>query len=277
MPRPQQHLREIAEAAPEPNGTAVIAPIIESGLRLANERERARRTAERGTADKTNPHVSDAGKCARKVVLSLMNIPESDPLDFDSLLRFKLGHAYEDAIAEILESYQGASYIREERVEIPAGETKITGRRDFDAVRLSLDEETLIELKSSNARAVGFLVKRGAPNEDHVKQANLYLHATGRKKAYLVYLVTGSTKGEPVLHAWRVDYDRAGAEADIAALAEADRNAKARRVPSIPTGYTRNAFPCGYCSYKGLCFDNSEVALINQLAASIGRGEIANA
>lgn len=269
MVRPQQHLRAVADASPEPNGTVVILPLIAEGLRRLNESEQAERKAQRGDSLKKNPHVSDAGKCERRVVFSLMNIPETNPPGVDSLLRFALGHAFEDAIAKILEAYQGATYIREERVELIAPDgTKISGRKDFDAVRMLLDGDTMLELKSSNARSVGWLVKRGAPNEDHVAQLNLYLHATDKKVGYLVYLVAGSTKGEPVLHAWRVDYDAERADADIAFLADADAKAKVGDVPKVPQGYTQWKFPCGYCQFQKLCW-GADSALEAQLAASV--------
>lgn len=253
MARPQQHLRDAIEGAPVPNGTAVILPLIVAGLAKLREQEQADRAEARGGAEKRNPHISDAGKCPRRNVLSLMNVAETEPLDTDSLLRFTLGHAFEEAVGKILTAYQGATFIREERVEIATGDTIITGRQDFGAVRLSLDEDTTLELKSSNARAVGFLVKSGSPNEDHISQLNLYLHGTKKKVGYLVYLVAGSTKGEPVLHAWRVDYDQARAERDIYALSEQALQAKASIVPPIPSGYTRTTYPCSYCSYKSRC------------------------
>lgn len=260
MARQQQHLAEVVHANGRPDGTDAIYPIIASGLAKLREADQAQRVADRGDNLKRNPSVTDAGKCQRKTVLSLMNIPETNPPDTDSLLRFELGHAYEDAIARILEAHQGATYIREERVEIPAGETKITGRRDFDAVRLEMDD-AIIELKSTNARAMGFLLKRGTPNDDHKRQLNLYLHGTGKKLGYLVYLVAGPTKGEPVLHAWRVEYDEAQAWDDIASLTRADARAKSADVPPVPVDYKMSAFPCSYCSYKDFCHGDPAIAL----------------
>lgn len=265
MPRPQTHLREVVSQHGTPDGTSLILPIIASGLQKLADAEKAHRIVERGTDKKLNPSVSDAGKCERKVVLSLMNIPETNPPDVDSQLRFALGHAFEDAIARVLEAHQGATYLREERVEIAAGDTKITGRRDFDAVRVEL-LDSILELKSTNARAMGFLLKRGTPNEDHVRQLNLYLSATGKAKGYLVYLVAGSTKGEPILHAWTVNYDQNMAHQDITALAAADLRAKTQNVPAIPHGYARGKYPCGtYCPYNEFCW--GDVAI--PLAASI--------
>ena len=209
---------------------------------------------------KNNPSVSDAGKCQRKVVMSLMNIEESNPADFDSQLRFAVGHAFEEAIARILEAYQGATYVREDRVEIVSEGVKITGRKDFDAVRVATDD-AIIELKSTNARSMGFLLKRGTPNDEHVRQLNLYLHSAGKQIGYLVYLAAGSTKGEPPLHSWIVRYDKAMAEADIAAAVAADRMAKAGVVPAIPQDYKKSGYPCSYCNFKDLCHGDPSIAL----------------
>lgn len=267
MARPQRHLKAVADAAPTPNGTADILPIIEAGLRQLEADDKARRITERGTDRKLNPSVSDAGKCIRKVVLSLRNVPESDPLDTDSRLRFMVGHAFEEAMGRILTAYQGATYLQEARVEITDGDTKITGRRDFDSVRVLLND-SMLELKSTNARAMGFLLKRGSPNDDHVRQINLYLHATGKPSGYLVYLAAGATKGEPNLHAWRIEYDRDMARADIASLIEADMLAKEGRIPPVPDGYTWAKFPCGWCGYRSMCHNrDTEAALRASLAA----------
>ena len=253
MPRQAEHLRDVSNRVGLPDGTFVILPLIEEGLRKLQEAERARRIAERGTDKKQNPHITDAGKCQRKVVLSLLNIEETNPPDTDSLLRFLFGHSAEDALAKVLEAYQGATYLREERVEIPIGETVISGRRDFDAVRVNWGD-ALIELKQTNGMALGFLLKRGKPNDDHVHQTNMYLHATGKKKALLTYTVAGQRKGEPMLVSWVIEYDKAMAEADIAQLADAYRMAQEKRVPPVPSGYTKLKYPCGWCPYMDLCF-----------------------
>jgi CRISPR/Cas system-associated exonuclease Cas4 (RecB family) len=265
--RPQQHLAEVVAKSGTPDGTAHVLPIIAEGLQLMRKEQQAQRIEERGSDRKHNPSVSDAGKCERKVVLSLLNVPESDPPDMDAELRFLVGRMFEDAIAAILERYQGATYLREERVEITSCDVKITGRKDFDAVRI-MNGESVWELKASNARALGFLLKRGTPNEDHVRQLNLYLHATGRRRGYLVVFAMGSTKGEPNLHAWIVDYDPEMAERDIAALVEADAKAKRGEVPAIPSEYKKNSWPCNYCSYRKFCHE-ADYSLMGQLAASI--------
>ncbi len=266
MTRPQTHLREVVNAHGTPDGTAVILPIIASGLQKLADAEKARRFVERGTDKKLNPGVSDAGKCERKVVLSLMNIPETNPPDVDAQLRFAVGHAFEDAIARILEAYQGATYLREERVEIPAIGTKITGRRDFSAVRVEL-LDSILELKSTNARAMGFLLKRGTPNDEHVRQLNLYLHAACKAKGYLVYLVAGSTKGEPILHAWTVNYDGLMAALDVTRLEVAAEFARQGKTPAIPHGYKPSAYPCSYCSMKDFCWGEPTPALAASLEA----------
>lgn len=260
--RPQRHLAAVVNQVGTPSGTAHVLPIIAEGLKRLREAEKQRRIIARGSDKKNNPSVSDAGKCERKVVLSLLNIAETNPPDTDSELRFLVGHAFEEAIAQILEAHQGATYLREERVEIIHNGVPVTGRKDFDAVRV-LAEEAVWELKGVNPRSLSWLLKRGTPNEDHIAQLNLYLHATGRVLGYLIYFAMGSTKGEPNLHAWRIEYDKTRALADLDILAELDGRAKTNSVPPVilvedkKKGGKKVAgaydFPCSYCGFRDLC------------------------
>ena len=252
-PRPQQHLAEVVRIAGSGDATARIMGIIEKGLAAHREKEQAERLAQRGTLDKLNPHVSDAGKCPRAVWYSLRNIPESEPLTTDSIIRFQIGHMYEDWLAGILE-VQGIGHAREQRVEIPIEGTVITGRRDFDTGAMVDNEDEIWEIKSTNARSLGFLLKEGKPRESNVHQLNLYMEAKERESGTLIYFATGSTKGEPLMQAWTVEYDARMAEADKEALALLNYAAKEGKAVDRPEGTKWSTFPCSYCSYKTTCW-----------------------
>lgn len=267
MGRPLRHLSEVVAETGTPNGTAAVMEIVTKGLHALRESEQAERVARKGTDRKTNPHISDAGKCIRRVTLSLLNVPETNPPDTDALIRFMVGHAFEDAMAKIFTAYQGSTYLREESVSIPLGDTAVTGRKDFDAVRVAT-QDSIIELKSTNPRSMSFLLKRGTPNDDHVSQLNLYLVATGKESGYLVYGVMGSTKGEPILHAWIIDRDDERATKDLAGLAVAYEFAKTHTVPPIPEGYSQKFWKCAYCPYRDACW-NPDSRLEKLLEASL--------
>ena len=258
---PRAHLAAAKVKYGLPAGTEDVLRVLESGISKLKIAERARRTQERGTDKKLNPSISDAGKCSRAVVYSLMNVEESDPPELDSEMRFIFGHAAEDAIAKILEAHQGATVQREERIEIVAGSRKVTGRSDFGSVLVAVDKETW-ELKLTNSDAVWFMLSRNSPNEAHVHQLNLYLHARGEQKGRLVYLVAGAKKGEPCAAAWTIEHDDEMARNDLQSLINAAELAEHGILPPIPEGYKQNAFPCGYCNYRTKCW----------LAASITQG-----
>lgn len=253
MARPTQHLAEIVRNHGSGDATEELRAILHDGLFALNDKKREIRIAERGTADKKNPHISDAGKCPRAVVYSLMNAEPSDPFTADSLMNFLVGSAVEEAWAAILTA-AGAEFIREEHVSIPSGDTVITGRKDFDGIRL-LWHGSVIELKSTNSRSMGWMLKKqeqGKP--EHRRQLNLYLFDKNAESGYLVYLVKDATKGEPILHAWKVELDRAQAEDDIDALARCHEEARSGSLPQIPEGNKQSAYPCSYCNFRTKCW-----------------------
>jgi hypothetical protein len=274
MARPIQHLAQVVALTGRPNGTDEIMAVIEAGVRNLNEQDKAERIRAKGTALKSNPHISDAGKCPRRVVLSLLNIEETNPPDTDALIRFMVGHAFEDALARIFTAYQGATYIREESVRIECCGVVISGRKDFDAVRVATSD-AIIELKSTNPRSMAFLLKRGTPNDEHISQLNLYLEAAEKPFGYLVYGVMGSTKGEPILHAWKVPYDAERAAKDKQALVDAQWSAIRGELPSIPEAYKASTFPCSYCSHKNACWkpDTNVEAMLSK-SLEIARGTV---
>jgi hypothetical protein len=266
--RPQQHLAEVVRIHGRGDGAEELNALISRGLFALNEKKKADRIAEKGTADKTNPHISDAGKCIRAVTYSLLNIPESNPVDEDSLTNFLVGHAVEEAFAQILTA-AGAEYVREEKVSIPAGQTVITGRKDFDGITLLLSGAP-VELKSTNSRAMGMMLKKGERGRDgHRRQLNLYLWANQKPFGYLVYAVKDATKGEPTRYVFKIDLDVDQAVSDLTELSNAYTMAKDGILPPKPEGYTRSSWQCRYCNHFGTCWEgkNTEALLEKSIEA----------
>ena len=248
------------------DATAELRDILTRGLIALDEQKKAARIAEKGTDKKLNPYVSDAGKCIRQTTYSLMNVEPSEPMTPDSLMNFLVGHAVEEAWAQILIA-QGAEHVREERVSIKAGSTVVTGRKDFSGVLLAWGG-SIVELKSTNSRAMGWMLKKGEKGKaDHRRQLNLYLHAEGLERGYLVYCVKDATKGEPIIHAFLVEYDKGEANNDLLALGLADTMAKKGALPKIPEGFTQNSFPCTYCSYRTTCWLERSIAFQRETIA----------
>lgn len=286
MARPHEHLSGIERIHGSGNASDALRTLLHRGLRAMNDKSREERVAQRGTADKLNPHVSDAGKCVRQVVMSLMNLP-AEPYTDDSLMNFLVGHAVEEAWAAVLTA-AGAEFVREDRVEIPVVGTKVTGRQDFGGIRLvwrasvaealglddlaAIPDGAIVELKSINSRSMSWMLKKGEKGKDeHRRQLRLYLYATGAPVGFLVYLVKDATKGEPILHAWEVEPNDAASGRDLEQLASAYEMASSGAVPPIPEGFKKSAYPCSYCAFRPLCWDEQNLELL--LAASIAAKE----
>ena len=261
--RPQTHLAEIERSHGSGDATDELRAILTRGLFALEEEKRATRIAERGDALKHNPFVSDAGKCLRAVTYSLRNIEASDPTTEDSLMNFLVGHSVESAWAAILTA-AGAEFVREERVSIPVGTTVVTGRKDFAGIRM-LWRGSIVELKSTNSRAMGWMLKRGECGKDeHRRQLNLYLYAEQVDVGYLVYLVKDATKGEPILHAWAVERDDDKARNDLQALSGAHEIAQRGKIAPIPEGNSQKAYPCTYCDFRTRCWLEASIDLATE-------------
>ncbi len=228
---------------------AQFETLLVQALHADNAAKTAQRAADRGTADKLNPWVTDAGKCIRQVGLSLRNVPQSDPLTTDSLINFGVGHAVESWLASLLTSH-GLEIQREVKVAIEHQGVNVTGRADLLAVGADL----LLEIKSTSSRALGYTRKDGG-KDDHKAQINLYLRHYAKPNGVLLYVAKDAIKGENPLFAVDVPYNAREADADLDSLAELARTAQAGLPPpAIPDGLTKSKFPCSYCSYKTYCW-----------------------
>ena len=245
------HLKDVLDRYPGAPRAEQIRAIFEAALTEAERRKKEERAKVRGDLIKRNPSVSDVGKCQRAVYYSLRNVPPTNPPTPDSLMSFGLGHAAEDWLAGILETL-GAEIEREVPVEIEHDGEKITGRIDLI---LHLRGVGMMELKTINSRAMGWMLKRNEPGRDeHRAQLNLYMHATGTAVAFLVYVVKDATKGEPFVFPFEVLYDQSKALEGLARLAELAKAARSEQDPGIPAGYTGKGYPCNYCPWWNACF-----------------------
>ena len=136
----------------------VVQEMIEAGILELERRKKDDRIAEKGTADKENPYVTDAGKCPRAVGLSLLNIP-GKPFTIDTLINFGMGHATEEFLAEALAAGTESRVEREVRIEIPTNDTIVSGRADF----ILWDQGLIVELKNTSSMAMKFLEEGGRP------------------------------------------------------------------------------------------------------------------
>lgn len=268
----QQHLASIVADSGTGDATAPVRALLEYGLQKKLEQERAARAAE-GKEFREYPYVTDAGKCPRQVYFALTNTPRTESLTLDSWMTLNLGSKAEELYIALLEA-AGVRILTQERVELESHGEKVVGKLDLlievpEEVRAlipGLEPRELWELKTKNSRALGWVIKRGGPEAEdaHRKQTRLYLNAAEKDliprptlaRGRLIYTAVGATKGEPLFHAWFVDYDRESAEKDLRDLAALQKLAKEKMDPGIPAAYRKEppTFPCGYCDWKRICF-----------------------
>jgi hypothetical protein len=274
MTTPQEHLSTVVASSGTGDATSTVRALLELGLKKKLEQEKASRAAE-GKDLREYPYVSEAGKCPRQLFFALTNVPRTETLTLDSWMNMRLGSKAEECYIELLEA-AGVKVLTQERVELESDGEKVVGKLDLlievpEEVREivpGLDPREVWEIKSKNSRALGWMLKKGGPDKDdgYVKQIRTYLHAKGipqptHARGKLVYTATGATKGEPLFHAWFVEYDAAEVEKDLAVLGQAMKGARAGTDPGIPKEYAdQPTWPCRYCDWRGRCFPTRKEA-----------------
>ncbi len=263
MTMPQEHLATTVAEHGTGDASGPVRALLELGMR---NKLREPDTREPGL------HVSDAGKCPRQLFFRLTGVSKTEPMTLDSWMTLNLGKKAEELYLELLEA-AGVRIIAQQTMTLEKDGEKVTGTLDLlleipEAVREivpGLDPREVWELKTKNSRALGWVIKRGGPDGDdgYVKQLNGYLHGSTVKPTHargrLVYTAVGATRGEPLFHAWFVDYDVEKVEADLARLAKIGKDAKAGIDPGIPEAFAKCPnWPCGYCDWKRLCFPRSK-------------------
>lgn len=260
----QTHLSTIVANHGTGDATAPVRALLEYGMRKKLEAE---------THDRApGVHVSDAGRCPRQVFFSLTGVPRTETLTLDSYMTLRLGNKAEELYLDLLE-HAGVKILTQQRMELECDGETVHGTLDLvievpEEVRAlipGLDEREIWELKTKNSRALGWLLKKGGPDEGdgYVKQLRGYLHgaATGKvpkpthARGRLVYTAVGATKGEPLFHAWFVDYDPEAVQKDLGLLSKAMKGARDGQDPGIPEAFKSCPnFPCNYCDWKRQCF-----------------------
>lgn len=265
--RPQEHLKDTVAEHGTGEATGPVRALLEYGMRKKMEAE----MMDPNFVARSGLHVSDAGRCPRQVFFSLTNVPRTETLTLDSYMTLRLGNKAEELYLDLLKA-AGVTVLTQQRIELEHDGEKIHGTLDMiievpEEVRAlipGLDPVEVWELKTKNSRAMSWLLKRGGPEEGdgYVKQLRGYLEGARRgqvprptkARGRLVYTAVGATKGEPLFHAWFVDYDGPSVTADLARLAQSAKDAREGIDPGIPDGYERTKFPCSYCDFRSKCW-----------------------
>ncbi len=202
--------------------------------------------------EKTHFYVTDAGKCARAVYLSLKNAPK-EPLDARALRIFEHGDHTHMRLASALFSLGIVCAVE---VAIPPNET-IHGRADA-IVRVD-GASYVVEFKSINRYA--FEKKLDAPQSEHLRQLQLYLHFFKIPKGILVY----ENKDTQDLKEFVVDYDKALVTNILVEFDVIRGHVERGVVPPKPEDI--EPWRCEYCDYRRTCV---KVGKSVSVAAAVG-------
>lgn len=260
----------------------LVQKLIWEGVRLLDE-DRQKEREDRPT--ELYPYISEAGKhCDRAVALRLAGTERTDEPTEDEKVTFYVGHAFEEMMQKVFERI-GARVIAEGVVDIPNQDSKVRGRYDFFIHLPYL--KTFLELKTTTINTYRrYQETDGAL--DHRSQLNLYGYAAKHghlvdeplevDHLVLVYFLkdvrrrdredytyargsrdgkykSGETKpGIMAVQAHHVPYDEQQAKKDLRLLRLSEQRARYGDVPEIPSGFTPDAFPCGWCGFRTHCW-----------------------
>ncbi len=189
---------------------------------------------------------SEAGSCMRKAWYSYKYPQPTDPKKGKY---FYLGGLLHDFMAEVLESPKNTEVkLLEKEVSLKIRQPNfvVSGRLD-DVFMLTADgRRFILEVKSTGLK-LGWM---DAPQDAHVMQLQLYLHAHEVKEGVILYLEKNSLEGK-----WfTVNYDRNAAEAAIARFAELDSKLKSGALPEAEAKAREEwGWMCKYCEYFSRC------------------------
>lgn len=211
--------------------------------------------------------ISQAGACPRRIQLEAWGI-EGEPLWEGSERAFAEGNLHEkDILRWAAENLPGAPYTvfaSQQEVNIAKdGKIILIGHIDGLAVTENREEEihiVLLEAKTLANRGFQELREKGVKeaHPQYYVQVQLYLHALGLNKAYLI----ARNKETPKTRLWdhyyeEIHYDKDFVEAEIERLAELNEQIE-NHIEIDPPFHPDTHWQCRrpWCPYTSLCYPN---------------------
>lgn len=195
---------------------------------------------------------SEAGNCLRKAWYSYKCPLPADPKKGKY---FYLGNLIHDFIAEVLENPKNTEVkLLEKEVPLKINQPNfvVSGRLD-DIFMLAADgRKFMLEVKSTGSK----LERIKQPQDAHVMQLQLYMHAHEIKEGVILYIEKNSLESK-----WfTVEYNQKAAEDALARFALLDSKLKSGELPE-PEAKRRPEWDwmCEYCEFaRGFCDVNKQ-------------------
>jgi CRISPR-associated protein Cas4 len=193
-------------------------------------------TSKQAERDKSHFYITDAGKCPRAVYFNFKKVPKK-PMDARVLRVFDHG---DYTHLRIISTLFSLGLVKATEIEIPNKEV-VHGRAD---AIINIDGEPyVVEIKSINSNS---FFKLAAPDPDHLKQLQLYLHYFKIKKGIVIY----ENKNTQELKEFSVEYS----EDLVKELLEKFHILKAQIESNIvPSVEEVVEWKCSYCPYAEEC------------------------
>jgi CRISPR/Cas system-associated exonuclease Cas4 (RecB family) len=193
---------------------------------------------------------SEAGGCLRRSWYSYKYPMPSDP---KKSKHFCLGNMLHDFMAKVMEDPNNSEVKlleKEVSLKITQPDFTISGRLD-DIFMLTADgRRFILEVKSTNSK-LDWLEK---PQDAHLMQIQLYMHAHEIKEGIILYLEKSSLESK-----WfKVSYDKPYAESVIARIASLDASIKSSQIPNAEAREKAEwSWMCKGCEYAEKCQFNA--------------------
>lgn len=194
-------------------------------------------TRKQNEREKNHFYITDAGKCPRTIYFQFKKIPKKE-MEARVLRLLEHGEYTHMRIMAVLFSM---GLVRASEIEIPKQEI-INGRAD--AIISMNNELYVVEIKSINKNAFSMLKE---PNQDHLKQIQLYLHYFKIPKGILVY----ECKDTQDIKEFLINYDEKFVIKILDSLNNLKKEIDSNQIPNIPEDL--EAWRCDYCSYLEEC------------------------
>jgi CRISPR/Cas system-associated exonuclease Cas4 (RecB family) len=203
------------------------------------------------------------------------------PLSQRAINIFSDGHLHEKNIKELLSqsAYRLEEYKGKEQRLVICDIAGVTMTGEIDGLIVDPEGNTfLLEIKSINTMGFDRVVENNASQDNHIHQANLYLHGlqlAGEtiNKGIILY----KDKNNGKLADFIISYDKAMAEEDIAEFRRIDGMIQSKTLPPRP--YEYSSWQCRYCSFgpdlsgSSICWENYAGELQTREAENLLSGD----
>ena len=192
-------------------------------------------------------HPSTIGMCERRIVFDMIMVPKDEPSD-QLMEIFDNGHAMHEKYQR---KFREMGILVKEEMPIEKG--NITGHVDAH-VRIYTflspgGDDMLIELKSAAEYSFKWMKEKNTPKAEHRAQLQFYMHLSGVHKG----IIFVENKDNQDRWEYQMEYDPEHGQRLEAKANRCIENAKQRKLPPIPKGYTPSCYKCSLCDYNFYC------------------------